>query len=379
MKPDIENLIDKYLQGKCSAEERKLVEAWYAQLDENDGLAATRWHARAKMLKSGIDKKIGVQQVKVKKLAVLYRVAAAVLLLILGGMAYLMLGKKVDTKQELLAYAGAEHIEISQLKETRLILNQQKSIDLNGNADIHYTQDELEIKSGKDKSSVQKLEADRHGYSTLVVPYGRRVDIALPDGTKVWLNSGSKLVYPNAFKGDKREVFLQGEAYFDVAHNAEKPFHVYAKDADVKVLGTSFNVRAYTDEQEVKTTLVQGRVMLSDLNNPEKFVHLVPGRMAIFSADKSFSLLNVDTEMYTSWKEGYLYLKNERLQNLLKTITRYYNIAITVDENQKTESYFSGRLTLEAKPEQVLNSIAFTIGYQAENTERGWVLKKKTD
>lgn len=379
MKPDIEKLIDKYLKGECSEEERKLVETWYSQLNEGDVLASAHWEAKSKGLKSRVYKKIGFNRRNVRELA-FFRVAAAILLLFLGSIAYLTLNKAdIDTKQELLTYAETGQIEISKLKETRLILDEERSIDLNGNAGIHYTKDELEIKDGDGKELIQKLETAKHAYSTLAVPYGRRVDIVLADGTRVWLNSGSRLVYPNAFKGNKREVFLQGEAFFDVAHNQEKPFHVYAKDVDVKVLGTSFNVRAYTDEEDVKTTLVQGSVMLLDMENDRNSARLVPGHMAVFSGSRAFALSNVDTEMYTSWKAGYLYLKNERLQDLLKNLTRYYNISIEIDDAQKEERYFSGRLNLEPEPEQIMNIIALTTGYHAENTERGWVLKRNTD
>ncbi len=378
MKPDIEKLIEKYLKGTCSEEEREIVETWYSQLNEGDNLAAAHWKAKSKGLKSAVYKKIGFNDGNVRRLAFL-RVAAAVLLLFLGSIAYLTLNNNdIDTKQALLAYAVDNQIEISKLKETRLILNQEKSIDLNGDAGIHYTKNELEIKDGSGTELIEKLETAKHAYNTLVVPYGRRVDIVLADGTRVWLNSGSRLVYPNAFKGDKREVFLQGEAFFDVAHNREKPFHVYAKEVDVKVLGTSFNVRAYSDEPAVKAVLVEGSVALSDAGNTKNKAHLTPGRMAIYETGKPFLLSNVNTEMYTSWKEGYLYLRNEPLQGLLKTIVRYYNVPIQIEKDQE-ERFFSGRLNLQSDIEETIEVIALTTGYTAEKTERGIIFRKNTN
>lgn len=379
MKPELEKLIEKYLKGKCTEEERKLVETWYDQLNEDDGMSMSQWKAKSKGLKTGLYKKISLDNGKIRNL-VFFRGAAAAIVLLLGSIVYLTLNQYgIDTKQELFSYAGNGQIEMGTLKETRLILDEERSIDLAGNAGIDYTKGELEIKNGNGSELIQKLETGKHAFSTLVVPYGRRAELVLSDGTKVWLNSGSRLVYPNVFKGNKREVLLQGEAFFDVAHQAEKPFHVYAKDVDVKVLGTSFNVRAYADEKDIKTTLVQGSVLLADLVNEKNTVRLVPGNMGVFTEAKSFKLANVDTEMFTSWKSGYLYLKNENLSELLKTLTRYYNISIQLDDPKKEERYFSGRLNLEPEPEQILQVIALTTGCQAEKTERGWMLKRSTD
>lgn len=370
--PNIQQLIDRYLKGKSTEEENRIVEDWYNQLNEDDGKAAQAWASKNVMLKAKIHQKLKAKDGKIRKL-VLFRAAAAIIILI--GAAVLLKVKvlKSDTRENLLQYAASQSINLKNLKETRLILNQKDSLDLKGSAKIAYNNNELTVKGDGE----QKLQTDESAFSTVAVPYGRRAEIILPDGSKVWLNSGTQMTYPNTFKGDKREVFVTGEAYFEVAHNKEKPFHVYAKNLDVKVLGTSFNVRAYADEQQLKTTLVEGSVALSYGANAANTVRLTPGKMAVYEPNKSINIVNTQVEAHTSWHLGYLYLKNEPLANLLKTIGRYYNTPINLENNNDGGRNFSGRLSLQQDIKDVIEVITLTTGHQAEKTERGWLIKKE--
>ena len=376
MNTELEKLIEKYLNGKCSAEESRIVEQWYNQLDEDDGRAESTWTSKNQQLKSGVYQRIDLNKRKIKRL-VFSRVAAAAAIILLVGTAIFFYTHRTgpDTQKELLSYAESSRVEdISNLKEPRLILDQHKTMDLKGNADIQYEGDDFVVKTDQ-QNNEQKIHAEANMYSTLVVPYGRRAEIRLADGTKVWLNSGSRLVYPNNFTGNnKREVFLQGEAFFDVSHNAEKPFHVYAKNVDVKVLGTSFNVRAYEDETTMSTVLVEGSVALTDMGQSRNMIQLKPTQMVVYQAGSPFARSTVETKMYTSWKEGYLYMQNQSIAYVIKTLIRYYNIPIQLDINDR-ERYFSGRLDLQADLKEVMDAIALTTGYTAEKTERGWILR----
>ena len=373
MNPQLEKLIEKYLQGKCSEEETRIVEQWYNRLNEDDGRAEYTWNNKNQQLKAGLYRKINLDNHKIKRLF-FFRAAAAAVILLVGTAVFFYTNKtKPDTRQELLSYAKSLDADISNLKEIRLILDHDKTLDLKGNANIHYESDEFFVNTGQGDEK-QKIETAKDAYSTLAVPYGRRAEVQLADGTKVWLNSGSRLVYPNTFNGDRREVFLQGEAFFDVSHNAAKPFHVYAKNVDVKVLGTSFNVRAYEDETTMSTVLVEGSVALSDMNQPKIMTQLKPTQMAVHEAGSSFVRSVVKTETYTSWKEGYLYMQNQSITYVIKTLIRYYNVPIQLDINDG-ERYFSGRLDLQTDLREVMDAIALTTGYTAEKTERGWILR----
>lgn len=374
MKHQLEELVKKYLNGQCSEEERRQIEDWYEQLNEDDGRAFSAWTDRNTSLKNNLLTKITTDQKRRTRTLVFLRAAAAIIILISIGILFKLTIKEADTKKDLLQFATSENINIKGLKETRLIMDKSSSFNLKGNAGITYKGDELLINNDSQKQADQKLKMDEHGYSTLVVPYGRRADVLLADGSRVWLNSGSRLVYPNTFKGSKREVYLQGEAFFEVSHNKQQPFHVYVNDVDVKVLGTSFNVRAYPDEKNLKTTLVTGSVELSAEQN-KKRARLIPGRMAIYENGNQFNIHTVNTEIQTSWKSGYLYLRNEPLQNLLKTLERYYNVPVALEDSEE-DRYFSGRLTLQNDIKEVIDIIALTTGYHSLKTERGWILRK---
>lgn len=372
MNTELAKLIEKYLDGNCSEEESRIVEEWYNRLDEDDGGAAEAWNNKARGLKENLDERINASKGKAKKL-VFFRMVAAAAILLIGVTLWYYNTNETDTKIDILSYAQKTPLDISNLKDTRLILGEDSTIHLSGKADIHYAEKELVIKSNAASLGSQRIETDKTVYSTLIVPYGRIANVTLADGTKVWLNSGSRLIYPNNFKGDKREVLLQGEAFFDVSHNAEKPFHVYAKNVDVKVLGTAFNVRAYDDERTMSTVLVEGSVALADMNKPENMTLLEPKQMAVYTADKPAVRSMVVTEMYTSWKEGYLYLQKQSIEDVIKTLRRYYNVPIRLEIDE--ERYFSGRLDLQTDLEEVMDAIALTTGYIAAETERGWVLR----
>jgi len=167
------------------------------------------------------------------------------------------------------------------------------------------------------------------------VPYGMKKTIVLPDNTEVWLNAGSTLKYPKHF-GKTRTVYLSGEAYFEVTKDAKHPFIVSTPEVKVKVLGTGFDVLAYPGDKQVKTTLVHGRVMAFNVNSNgdvENKVILSPGEQSIFSiATKAFEVKKVNTNNYTTWKDGYLIFKDSPLMEVIKKIDRWYNVKIIVND-----------------------------------------------
>ena len=159
-------------------------------------------------------------------------------------------------------------------------------------------------------------------YNTLIVPRGGEFSLELADGTRVWLNTESKLRYPVAFTGDERRVEMDGEVYFEVAKNREKPFVVTVNGVDIRVLGTSFNVSAY--QEDVVTTLVTGKVQLK---KGDEQVVLLPNQQAIWSDDK-FKVKQVDARNYVLWKEGIFYFEDVDLEMILDDMARWYNVNI---------------------------------------------------
>ena len=181
------------------------------------------------------------------------------------------------------------------------------------------TLDNMVKYSGMDSLVGQSTEVK---YNTLIVPRGGEFSLELADGTRVWLNTESKLRYPVAFTGDERRVEMDGEVYFEVAKNREKPFVVTVNGVDIRVLGTSFNVSAY--QEDVVTTLVTGKVQLK---KGDEQVVLLPNQQAIWSDDK-FKVKQVDARNYVLWKEGIFYFEDVDLEMILDDMARWCNVNI---------------------------------------------------
>jgi ferric-dicitrate binding protein FerR (iron transport regulator) len=220
--------------------------------------------------------------------------------------------------------------------------------------------------SDKDRyaNNINELEVE--------APAGSRTHIELGDGTKVWLNHGSKLKYPYRFGGDFRKVFLIGEAYFEVAHNARVPFIVGTNRMDVKATGTAFNVSAYPDDNAVVTTLVEGKVILYERKNNSEIKALTPGECLKFDAQKiSYTLETGNTLKYTAWKDGQLVFKNDNVEDVARKLSRWYNIDVEII-NQKIKEYpFTATFSDETLPQVLeLLSLATPVSYLLTLSEK---------
>ena len=170
---------------------------------------------------------------------------------------------------------------------------------------------------------------------SIVIPRGETFKLILCDGTEVWLNANSKLVYPTAFIEKERTVFLEGEAYFKVTKDA-KPFIVKTDYLQTKVLGTEFNVKSYTAEDS-HVTLISGKVQVRSHENAS-FVDLEPGKDAMLLSDGLFEVKEVNSEAYTYWKDGYFYFDELPLADIMKSIGRWYNVNVTF-RNKEAMAY----------------------------------------
>lgn len=176
----------------------------------------------------------------------------------------------------------------------------------------------------------------------LTVPRGGEYRVLLADGTKVWLNSDSRLVYPEVFTGDVRRVELQGEAYFEVTKNAGKPFIVDVCGVDVRVLGTAFNIKSYHEEKQMLTTLTEGSVMLTtDTHN----AILKPNQQGVIVAgEKQISVRDVDAVDYSAWRAGKFVFRRERLDAIMQAVARWYNVEVFYRNPEVKELIFSGKM-----------------------------------
>lgn len=176
---------------------------------------------------------------------------------------------------------------------------------------------------------------------------GERKVISLEDGTKVWLNVASTIRYPESFQREQiRELYLDGEAFFDVAEDKEKPFIVRTDAVQVKVLGTSFNVKSYKKESEIQTTLIKGKVTVESIDDEPKLVTLAPNQVATYHRSSKKIVLDnqPDTDMFSGWKDGRLIFDNTPLGTIVLALERWYNVKITVDDEKSLRCHFSAKI-----------------------------------
>ena len=200
------------------------------------------------------------------------------------------------------------------------------------------------------KSEISKLSSI---YNTIIVPYGERSQISLYDGTRVWLNSGTKLRYPVVFDLNTREVFIEGEAYFDVAKDTKHPFVVSAGQLKVLVLGTRFNICAYPEDNEFSVTLDEGSVNAVNTTNG-KAIKLNPGMQVVLNRETNrLKNQNVQTELYTSWKENLLKFEDAPFDEVIKKMERWYDVKITVDQAINTKERYTMTIKTESLREML--------------------------
>ncbi|TAN13938.1 MAG: DUF4974 domain-containing protein [Chitinophagaceae bacterium] len=193
-------------------------------------------------------------------------------------------------------------------------------------------------------------------YNTLSTPRGGQYRVILPDGSKVWLNAASSLTFPTAFTGKSREVKVTGEAYFEITPDKDMPFKVDVNQVEVKVLGTHFDVMAYSDEPAIKTTLLEGAVEVSKGNEE---VVLKPGQQASFSAGSDKINVNVaEVEEVMAWKDGLFFFHNTNIQSVLHEIARWYNVKVVY--KGETNAYLNGMISRNTELSQVLHMLEVT-------------------
>lgn len=194
----------------------------------------------------------------------------------------------------------------------------------------------------------------------IVVPKGQTSEFMFEDGTRVWINSGSSLRLPASQNPASREVFLEGEAYFEVEKNPERPFIVHTSALDIKVLGTSFNIQAYSDLPNLETTLVEGRVEILN-KNQVKLAELKKGEVLNFSkSTKSGKIEHVDTAPYYAWRDGKLVFKDKPLGEIALQLERWYNVEIAFADDAIRNFRFSGTILRNKPFDQVLQAIKLT-------------------
>lgn len=285
-----------------------------------------------------------------------------------------------SSKSEITHFAETTKTETTS-ENTRLIIQGTTEIEIDTKeSEINYCTTKGKVVVDDEKEIDQNVTRSIVTYNTVIVPYGKRSKIILTDGSTVWLNSGSKFIYPANFSPKKREVYLEGEAMFEVEHQENDPFIVITRDIEVEVLGTVFNVCAYNDDAFTSTVLESGSVKISYDNKnllKQGKVRITPGTRARYDpANNEIIQQQVDTKYYTSWRDGILIYRNEYLPTIVKQLKRYYNKDIRIEDQRLTTRSFTGKLDLKEDVADVLSTIAFVSSLKINQSKNQFIIKQ---
>ena len=255
------------------------------------------------------------------------------------------------------------------------LLNSEDIQLITGQEALSFQNDvQVQIDAAGTAKIIQENQADKTVEITqstlnkLIVPYGKRTQLTLSDGSRVWLNSGSVIEFPAQFTGKEREIHLaSGEMYIEVSPDNTKPFYVHTSQFNVKVYGTKFNVSAYADSPQ-SVVLVEGSVGLQPGNKAELL--LSPSQQAVYSETKTFSTQKVDVNQFISWKSGYLAFDKTPMTEVLKQIGRYYNLSFNYEKDANLHKRTcTGKIYLSDNLDNVMTTVALlsSTRYQKED------------
>lgn len=339
-------LIKKYLRGELESGEKEVLDRWLAQSDKNDEVFRRicsedfLQEYRKRELLFSADKACErfMREVRPRRVGRTLRriryVAAVVLLLIGSGVLYQIRTFRPETVMEAYPAAGSAM--------ARLTLADGQVMQFSGNMADTLQQSGVTLYASGEKIEYRlENEAKVTGFNELEVPRKGEFFLLLSDGTRVWLNSETRLRYPVVFSAKERQVEVSGEAYFEV-HPEGRPFKVnISGQSTVEVTGTAFNVHAYPDEGMAKVTLVEGGVNLS---NPLGKVALVPGEQGFIVAGGLPEKTPVNVSLYTAWKDGRFVFKEQTLEEIMQTISRWYDVQVEFADPEVAQETFSGNI-----------------------------------
>lgn len=370
-------LFERLLEGKLSPHETSQLLDWLNR-DENAGEAAT-------IISSRLNRQVSEEEITpevmnalqarlplilnapqrekrgaVRQLQPWFKYAAAAVLIITISFFIRSILQKpvpVNTSTEKPIAATTDIAPGSQGAVLTLADGRKVVLDSLGNGTISLqTGAEVRLKDGRLVYDPVAATEEQMVYNSISTPKGRQFQLILPDGTKVWLNAASSLKYPTHFSGNERKVEIKGEAYFEVAKNAQKPFIVtLPQGAEVRVSGTHFNINAYDNEPAMKTTLLEGSVKVSAIGNAQSAM-LKPGEQAVLTADSRFTIAGADVEKVMAWKNGVFNFEDATLQEVMHQLERWYDIEV-VYETGIPKLEFVGKMGRDLSLSNVLRGL----------------------
>ena len=366
---EIARIIQKSLKGKLSESEERQLSGWRKVSDENErafqrmisedfytiGMEKLEMYDSRVAYGRFLQKKYQ-QRRKRRFLINMARVAAVALPFVIALVLYVGLNRE---EEQMVRPSLASNILPGTSKAVLTLANGQM-IPLGKEAtdSTIITDGTLISASGSGVTYASGVESESVVYNKLEIPRGGELCLTLSDGTRVWLNSETSIQYPVAFGAKERRVFVQGEAYFEVAKDAKKPFTVQFMSSSVTVLGTSFNIRAYPEEKRSQTTLAEGSVRIY---SPGSSMLLKPGEQAEVSAlSGEMVKQEVEVKNFTSWKDGRFVFEQQPLEDIMRTLERWYDIRVIFKDEGAKRISLSGNMKRYGDFSQVMKMLQMT-------------------
>ena len=375
---DFRQLLEKYVTGKLpEQDERKffdllqdekyrnmLAEVLHEEWKEGNYIDQPNAHVGDSIERYILNRIAGKKAPPVRSISFFRRyrsIAAAIILLIIGVGSYVWLNKRSNSGNDI-AKTTLQHDISPGGNKAVLTLGDGSTITLdsaaNGTLAVQGSTKVLKTNKGQLAYNITNEKPTEVLYNTLTTPRGGQYQLVLPDGSKVWLNAASSIHYPTSFTGKDRKVEITGEAYFEVEKNARMPFIIEANGVEVKVLGTHFNVNAYSDEAMVKTTLLEGAVLIA---RDAVTALLKPGQQAqiITTTGKLKVIDNADIDEAVAWKNGVFYFNQVDIQTMMRQIARWYDVDIEYQGEIKQRK-FGGAIGMDLNLSEVLEGLKET-------------------
>lgn len=367
----VQELLQRYQTGNISQSEKELIGNWYRQLIDT---GEWQWgegekEQVQKLLESRILKKVHDSQKSLPTRIIFLSKArwwaAAAIILLLGASAYfLFFTSTLKPSQIVKTNVLPDDVKAPQSNKAFVTLanGQKVYLDSISNGALALQGNVKLVKLASGEIAYQSIPSEFNGkmqYNTLANPRGSKViNMVLIDGTKVWLNAGSSLIYPVVFAGNSRKVSVSGEAYFEVVKDPAKRFLVDVETqvggtGEIEVLGTHFNVNAYPEEPDIKTTLLEGSVKIIKANVLQM---LSPGQQAILTSDGIKLERKVDVSQVMAWKDGFFLFNNIDIPTLMRQVIRWYDVDVNF-EGKISEEGYTGKISRDVPLSKFLEAL----------------------
>lgn len=360
----MKSLIDKYLKGALSHDEREKLISWVSLSADNLEFFKSYINSQTHVLPINIDKNkafenflVAINQKKRRRKYQWLSVACLLLILLSVGLIKTNLLSD-DTK--------LSSNEIEDIRQIQITFADGNKQSINKDLDIKFI-DSLGKTIASKKNHIISFDTNdkrkkSNGNIRIDIPYGEKFRLKLSDGTMVWLNSGSSLSFPERFnpKDKKREVTLVGEAFFEVTSNKDNPFIVQTSEINIKAIGTQFNISNYKDDSTIKTTLNEGKVTVYHSIDNQKRIELLPNEQVEFrKSSKEFKKKKVDSKLYNSWIDNKIILNHMKFSKLVQVLERKYNVEIINKVKDLENNIYQGEFNDESLIE-TLETIAIS-------------------